>query len=172
VGLFSTPISYLSGSVLHAVSHNAAETIRELFRFLIKINQMYLDQPQVIRLQNDIIQFAPDDLDGEFDISVDASSGVGARDSKVQALTQYLREMWPFAASIGVAAPDQFVMAAQKLLKLMGIEDAEKYISMPQFNPMMTGVGGVPVGGFGGQQGAGPPLPSGPGGGPGAVGAV
>jgi hypothetical protein len=55
--------------------------------------------------------------------------------------------MWPFAAQIGVATPEQFVMASQKLLKLMGVEDAEKYISMPQ----MPAMGGMPFGVGGGQ---------------------
>jgi hypothetical protein len=155
------------------ITRNAAETsISELFRFLIRLNQMYLDAPQVIRLQNDILRFAPDDLDGDFDLSVDATSGIGARDTKVQVLTSYLREMWPAAAGIGIATPDQFVFAAQKLLKLMGIEDSDKYISMPRMDPMMM-MGGMPVG----QQGVGPGeiSPGGAAGGavpPGAGGAV
>jgi hypothetical protein len=150
------------------ITRNAAETsISDLFRFLIKVNQMYLDQPQVIRLQNDIIQFAPDDIQGDFDLSVDATSGIGARDSKVQVLTSYLREMWPFAAQIGAAGPEQFVFAAQKLLKLMGVEDADKYISMPQMNPMMM-MGGIPIG-PGGQQGAGVATVTAPGAGGGAL---
>jgi hypothetical protein len=156
------------------ITRNAAETsISELFRFLIKMNQMYLDAPQAIRLQNDVIQFAPDDLDGDFDLSVDATSGIGARDSKVQVLTAYLREMWPFAAQIGVGTLDQFVMASQKLLKLMGVEDADKYISMPPMNPMMMMQrGGMPVAGVG--AGAGGIAPTGAAGGtiPAGVGGV
>jgi hypothetical protein len=148
------------------ITRNAAETsISELFRFLIRLNQLYLDAPQVMRLQNDIIHFSPDDLDGDYDLSVDATSGIGARDTKVQVLTSYLREMWPAAVQIGAATADQFVLAAQKLLKLMGIEDADKYISMPQINPMMM-MGGMPVGG--GQ--AGEEAPPGAGGGTGALG--
>jgi hypothetical protein len=151
------------------IIRNFAETgMSELYRFLIKINQLYLDQPQVIRLQNDIIEFAPDDLEGDFDLSVDASSGIGARDAKVQALTSYLREMWPFAAQIGAATVDQFVMASQKLLRLMGIEDAEKYISMPMLMPGMPMTGGMGVGG----QGIGAPAPADAGGQPGVGGAV
>jgi hypothetical protein len=140
------------------IIRNFAETeISDLYRFLIKINQLYLDQNQVVRLQNDVIEFSPDDLEGDYDLSVDASSGVGARDARIAALTQYLRELWPFAAQIGAARTDQFVLAAQKLLRLMGIEDAEKYISMPMpMTPPMGGMGqagmmggGMPVGGAG-----------------------
>jgi hypothetical protein len=142
------------------IIRNFAETgISELFRFLIKLNQMYLDTQQVIRLQNDIIQFPPDDLEGDYDLSVDASSGIGARDSKVQVLTSYMREMWPAAMQIGAAGIEQFVTAGQKLLKLMGIEDADKYLFMPDpqqqmLMQLMAAMGGNPNGGAG--QGAQP----------------
>jgi hypothetical protein len=115
------------------IVRNFAETgIRELFRFLIQLNQRYLDQPQIVRLQGAVLEFAPDDLYGDFDLSVDASSGVGARDAKVQVLTTYMQQMLPYAVQMGVAGPEQFVMAGQKLLKLMGIEDADKYLMQPQ----------------------------------------
>jgi hypothetical protein len=136
------------------VIRNFAETgIRELFRFMIQINQLYLDQPQIVRLQGDILEFSPDDLNGDFDLSVDASSGVGARDAKVQVLTAYMQQMLPYAMQMGVAGPDQFVMAGQKLLRLMGIEDADKYLMMPQPSPIqqiqqMLG-GGIPNAGLG-----------------------
>jgi hypothetical protein len=154
------------------IIRNFAETgIRDLFRFLIQLNQRYLDQPQVIRLQGNIMEFMPDDLSGDFDLSVDASSGIGARDAKVNVLTAYMREMLPFAMQIGVAGPQQFVMAGQKLLKLMGIEDADKYLMLPQPQmmpgmmpgmPGIPGMGGMPDGGMG----AGAPVQTGPIGGP------
>lgn len=147
------------------IVRNFAETgIRDLFRFLIQLNQRYLDQEQIVRLQNEALEFSPDDLSGDFDLSVDASSGVGAIDAKVQVLTNYLREMFPAAVQFGAATPEQFVMAGRKLLQLMGIEDADKYLvqQMPQM------MGGMPIGGAGPE---GAPLPPVPGGGPGAGGA-
>jgi hypothetical protein len=131
------------------ISRNFAETgIAELYRFLIKLNQKYIDQAQIIRLQNEAIPFEPMDLEGEFDLVVDASSGVGAKQGKTQALMQYLQQMFPMAMQMGVAGPEQFVIAGSKLLKLAGIEDAEKYLLqpvMPQI-PMLMGPGapGVP----------------------------
>jgi hypothetical protein len=137
---------------------NFSETgIRDLFRFLIQINQRYLDQPQVVRLQNEVLEFAQDDISGDFDLSVDASAGVAARDSKVQVLTSYLKEMFPFALQLGIVGIQQFVMAGQKLLKLMGVEDADKYLPMPQPQPMM--MGGMPFGGLPGIPGQSPGVP-------------
>jgi hypothetical protein len=147
---------------LEEIIRNFAETgIRDLFRYLIQMNQRYLDQPQIVRLQGAALEFAPDDLYGDFDLSVDASSGIGARDAKVQVLTAYMQQMLPYAIQMGVAGPQQFVMAGQKLLKLMGIEDADKYLTMPPPpQPMMMLPGGGMPGGIGpGSAEAGAPVP-------------
>ncbi|MDR1649925.1 MAG: hypothetical protein LBR71_06650 [Synergistaceae bacterium] len=131
------------------IVRNFAETgIRDLFRFLVQLNQRYIDQPQIVRLQNDTLELTPDDLAGDYDLSVDASSGVGAREGKRQALTGYLTQMFGPASQMGAAGPQQFVLAGQKLLRLMGIEDAEKYLTMPQPQPMGPQSMGVqPMGG-------------------------
>ena len=139
------------------IVRNFAETgIRDLYRFLVQLNQRYLDQEQVVRLQNEALEITPDDMSGDFDLAIDASAGIAARESKVQALTGYMQQMLPYAMQIGVATPEQFVMAGQKLLKLMGIEDAEKYLVMPdpqqQMMQMMQQqmMGGGALGGVGG----------------------
>lgn len=150
------------------IIRNFAETgISELFRFLIQINQRYLDQEQVVRLQNETISFAPDDLAGDFDLSVDSTAGLGARELKAQALQSYLREMFGPAMQIGAAGPEQFVMAGQKLLRLMGIEDAERYLAMPQPQEMPGLPGGMEGMDGAGGPGAGTALPTVVDGGPG-----
>jgi hypothetical protein len=114
------------------ISRNFAETgISELYRFLIQLNQHYVDQEQIIRLHNEQILFTPDDLNGDYDLSVDSSSGTASKNEKMQALMAYMREMLPAAVQMGVAGPDQFVIAGLKLLKLGGIEDAEKFLIPP-----------------------------------------
>jgi hypothetical protein len=174
------------------ISRNFAETgIAELYRFLIKLNQYYMDQEQIIRLSNETITFSPDDIMGEYDLAIDASSGVASKQQKIDALMQYLREMYPFAMQIGVVGPEQFVIAGQKLLKLGGIEDAEKLLMVPdpmymqmmaqqmQQAQMISSGGAIPgvpnnnVNGFVG----GSPIPEGSergqgGGGPGGTGQV
>ena len=146
------------------IIRNFAETgIRELFRFLVQLNQRYLDEETVIRLQNETIELSPDDLGGDFDLSIDASAGVAAREGKVQALTIYMQQMLPYAVQMGIAGPEQFVMAGQKLLRLMGIEDAEKFLRLPEPDPMamlqqqMMGGAGVVDGGQAGEGAALPP---------------
>jgi hypothetical protein len=131
------------------VARNFAETgISELFRFLIKLNQQYIDQPQIVRLHNTMINFDPMDLDGEFDLTVDASGGAAVKQMKMEALTNYLTQMFQPAMMLGLAGPMQFLTAAMKLLKLAGIEDAEKYLMAPPPMPfplqMVPGASAVP----------------------------
>lgn len=168
----ATGISMIMGAAQQRqeeIVRNFAETgIRDLFRFLVQLNQMYMDQEQLVRLQNETLELSPVDMDGDYDLSIDASAGVAAKEGKVQALTGYMQQILPAAMQMGVATPAQFVMAGQKLLKLMGIEDAEKYLLMPdpqqqeqmqQQMLLQQMMGGGAVGaGFG--QDAGAPVPT------------
>jgi hypothetical protein len=119
------------------IARNFAETgIAELYRFLIKLNQHYMDQEQIVRLNNEQILFSPDDLQGEYDLAVDASSGIGSKNEKMEALAAYIKEGFPMAMQLGCAGPEQFILAATKLMKLAGIEDAEAFFIHP--DPMMA----------------------------------
>jgi hypothetical protein len=84
----------------------------------------------------------------------------------VQVLTRYLTELWPIAASpqVMAAGPEQFVMAGQKLLKLMGVEDADKYLRMPDPMQMLAMQMAAQGGMLNGGQPGGVPAPQGGGG--------
>lgn len=156
-----------------------AETgVGELMRFLVELNQRYIDQPQVIRLQNQALQVSPDDLSGVFDIDVNTEAGVGRRNKNIENLQFYLANIAPFALQIGAATPGEWAKAAQKLLMESGIRDPESYVRDPEvvkqefFQKMMmslvagggvgnAGDGAVPPGAGGG---AGAPMGGGPGG--------
>jgi hypothetical protein len=114
------------------IARNFAETgISELYRFLIKLNQHYMDQATVIRLQNEQMPVTPDDLQGEYDLAVDATSGLASKQSKMETLSTYLREGVQLGMQFGIVGPEQVILAAEKLMKLGGIEDAERYFIHP-----------------------------------------
>lgn len=110
-----------------------AETgVGEMMRFLVELNQRYIDQPQVIRLKNQALQVSPDDLAGTFDIDVNTEAGVGKKRQTVQNLQFYLANIAPFALQIGAATPGEWARAAQKLLTESGIRDPENYVRDPE----------------------------------------
>ena len=110
-----------------------AETgVSELNRFLIRLNQTYIDQAQVVRLLDRTLTVQPDDLDGNFDIVVNSDVGLGEKEQKVNSLTSYLREVYPFAMQLGVAGPADFSRAAIRLLELLGWKDARTFLRTPE----------------------------------------
>lgn len=162
-----------------------AETgVGELMRFLVELDQKYIDQAQVIRLGNEPLEISPDDLKGEFDIDVNTEAGVGKRKQTIQNLQFYLSALAPFGMQIGAATPGEWAKAAQKLLRESGIRDPESYVMDPEivkqqfFMNMMAAMAGQAMGGVGsgadvggdagalaGGSGEGPPVGGGAGGG-------
>ena len=110
-----------------------AETgIGEIMRFLIELNQRYIDQPQVIRLQNQMLQISPDDLQGEFDIDVNTEAGVGKKRQMINNMQLYLSAIAPTGLQIGAITPGEWAKAAQKLLTYSGVRDPESYVLDPE----------------------------------------
>ena len=101
-------------------------------RFLVELNQRYIDQPQVVRLKNQVLQVSPDDLAGTFDIDVNTEAGVGKKKQTVQNLQFYLSALAPAGMQIGAVTPGEWAKAAQKLLTESGIRDPESYVRDPE----------------------------------------
>lgn len=132
----ATGISLIMKSSAQRINHIVkifAETgVSELNRFLIRLNQTYIDQAQVVRLLDRTLTIQPDDLDGNFDIVVNSDVGLGEKEQKVNSLTSYLREVYPFAMQLGIAGPADFSRAAIRLLELLGWKDARTFLRTPE----------------------------------------
>jgi len=110
-----------------------AETgVGEMMRFLVELNQRYIDQAQVIRLENSPLQITPDDLKGEFDIDVNTEAGVGKKKQTIQNLQFYLTAIAPTGMQIGAVTPGEWAKAASKLLQESGIRDPQNYVLDPE----------------------------------------
>ena len=110
-----------------------AETgVGEVLRFLVELNQKYIDQPQVIRLKNQMLQVTPDDLKGEFDIDVNTEAGIGKRKQTIENLQYYLAVIAQTGMQIGAITPGEWAKAAQKLLLESGIRDPQSYVLDPE----------------------------------------
>lgn len=110
-----------------------AETgVSEALRFLVELNQKYIDQPTVIRLKNQMLQITPDDLKGEYDIDVNTEAGVGKKQQTIQNLQFYLSAIAPTGMKIGAITPGEWAKAAQKLLTESGIRNPQDYVLDPE----------------------------------------
>ena len=110
-----------------------AETgVGEMLRFLVELNQKYIDQPQVIRLKNTMLPVTPDDLKGEFDIDVNTEAGIGKKRQTIQNLQLFMTSIAPTGMQIGAVTPGEWAKAAQKLLQESGIRDPHNYVLDPE----------------------------------------
>lgn len=132
----ATGISLIMKSSAQRINHiikTICETgVADLYKFLIRLNQTYIDEAQVIRLLDKPLQIQPDDLEGNFDIVVNADVGLGEKEQATNVLTSYLREMFPFAMQLGIANPGDFSRAAVRLLELLGWKDARTFLRSPE----------------------------------------
>lgn len=132
----ATGISLIMKSSAQRINHiikTICETgVTDLYKFLIRLNQTYIDEAQVIRLLDKPLQIQPDDLEGNFDIVVNADVGLGEKEQTTNVLTSYLREMFPFAMQLGIANPGDFSRAAVRLLELLGWKDARTFLRSPE----------------------------------------
>ena len=110
-----------------------AETgVSEALRFMVELNQKYIDQSQVIRLKNQMLQISPDDLRGEFDIDVNTEAGVSRRSQTIENLQYYMTMIAPTGIQMGAVTPVEWSRAAQKLLQESGIRDPQSYVLSPE----------------------------------------
>ena len=110
-----------------------AETgVSEALRFLVELNQKYIDQPTVIRLKNQMLQVTPDDLKGEFDIDVNTEAGIGKRKQTIDNLQYYLTQIAPAGLQLQAITPGEWAKAAQRLLQESGIRDPQSYVLDPE----------------------------------------
>jgi len=66
-----------SSQRLELIARMFAETgISELFRFMVSLNQKFVDQNTVVRLTNKQLRVSPDDLNGNFDLIVNAGISI------------------------------------------------------------------------------------------------
>lgn len=109
-----------------------AETgVGEMMRFLVELNQRYIDQPTVIRLKNEPLMISPDDLRGVFDIDVNTEAGVGKKKQTIQNMQFFLSAIAPVGMQIGAVTPGEWARAAQRLLTESGERAPEQYVLDP-----------------------------------------
>jgi hypothetical protein len=138
-------------SIIHESSNQRLELVARIlletgltpfFRFLITLNQRFIDQPQVIRLANEPLMVRGDDLQGNFDLEINASLGVGSKTTEMQNM-QMLLSMYPQLAQAGIVQPQNVYNAVRKLLEIMGYKNTGEFISPPPPPAMPGGIPGA-----------------------------
>ena len=117
-----------------------------MYRFLIGLNQRFIDEDTVVRLTNNTLQITPDDLTGEFDILVGGSLGINNKEQKM-ATNQQLDAIVTKLAQAGLAGPQEIYNTAKRELTELDIHNIDDYVRDPSKQPQMGGQNGAGLGG-------------------------
>ena len=101
-----------------------------LFRFLIELNQKFIDQETVIRLTNEQLTIRPDDLNGDFDLVTNGGMGASSKETEM-AQAQNLGALIEKLIPTGITGTQQIYNASKKILESMSIKNVDDYLVPP-----------------------------------------
>ena len=105
--------------------------IKPLYQQLLKLDHQFIDQTIVIRVFNQPLEISPDDLAGEFDVTVDVGGATGKDETRAQQmlmLIQYASNLM----KLGVMRPENIYQVCQQLMQVWGWKDYDRYLTNPQ----------------------------------------
>lgn len=108
-----------------------AETgIKPAFQKILMLNQQFMDQTVVIRVFNKPLEISPDDLIGDFDVSVDVGGATSKNETRVQQMMMLIQSS-SLMMSTGVMRPQNIYEICKKIMEIWEWKDYEKFLSNP-----------------------------------------
>ena len=122
-----------SSQRLELVARMFAETgLYELFRFMVSLNQKFIDQATVIRLTNKEMHITPEDLDGSFDLIVNAGISIATKESTIMATQTLLTAiMQANAGGYMISTPENIYNLFKKWIESIGFKNYGDFITDP-----------------------------------------
>ena len=132
----ATGISAIMGASnqrLELIARMFSETgIRDLYRFLISLNQKFIDQDMVIRVTDKEMTIAPDDLAGEIDLVVNAGTGIATKEQNMMYIQTFMTSLLQLTGSgIPVATPTNIYNLMKRWITESGLKNFGDYITDP-----------------------------------------
>lgn len=126
-----TKIMAASAQRIELIARVMAETgIKPLYQKLLMLNQQFIDQTVVIRVFNQPVEISPDDLIGDFDVSVDVGGATNKDEVRSQQMLMLIQNAGNLTA-MGVMRPENIYETCKQLLKTWGWKDHDRYFSDP-----------------------------------------
>lgn len=118
-----------ANSQVQAIVLNFAESLKETYRFLVYQNQRFMDNVQVIRLLNDVIEINPQDIkDIDFDLNISQSLSSGHEDTRRRVLNNALAMMIEIGEPRNLTDNKRIRNLMAKILEESGLKDTENYL--------------------------------------------
>ncbi|MDE7169586.1 MAG: hypothetical protein K2N67_05255 [Mucispirillum sp.] len=114
---------------VQAIALNLAESLKNTYRFIVYQNQRFIDERQVIRLLNEVIEVNPEDIrDVDFDLKVSASFGNGTAETRRRALNSALTMMLEVGEPRMLTDRVKIRNLIAKILEESGLKDTDNYL--------------------------------------------
>lgn len=104
--------------------------IRPMFQKILMLNQQFMDQTIVIRVFNKPLEISPDDLIGDFDVTVDVGGATSKNETRVQQMMMLIQSS-SLMMSTGVMRPQNLYEIGKKIMEIWEWKDYDKYLSDP-----------------------------------------
>ena len=138
----ATGISQIMGASqqrMELIARMFAETgVRELFQAFVDMNLDFFDREQAIKVGKEWATINPQDIDGQFDVTIEVGVGTGSQEIKINQLTNMLQMSAPLLEQ-GVVSPEDMQALLKEIYLLMGHKNTEKFVgggNKQQINPM------------------------------------
>lgn len=126
-----TQIMNASNQRLELIARIFAETgVKQLFRHMIKMNQMYITEETFIRVTDKRKPIFPEDLEGTIDITVNVGVVAGSKQQQAQAM-QLLLGMYPQLVTAGIADVSHVSYAFGRLVESLGYKNVSDFVFTP-----------------------------------------
>ena len=126
-----TQIMNASNQRLELIARIFAETgIKQLFRHMIKMNQMFITEETFIRITDQRKPIFPEDLEGTIDITVNVGVVAGSKQQQAQAM-QLLLGMYPQLVMAGIADVSHVSYAFGRLVEALGYKNVSDFVFTP-----------------------------------------
>lgn len=126
-----TQIMNASNQRLELIARMFAETgVKQLFRHMVKMNQMFITEETFIRVTDQRKPIMPDDLEGTIDITVNVGVAAGTKQQQFSNL-QLLYQMYPQVIKAGIADVSHAAFAFDRLIEIMGYKNVSDFAYTP-----------------------------------------
>lgn len=103
-----------------------------IYRFIILLNQKYLEDEQMVRLTNKNVNIRRDALNIDYDLIINVGQGAGTKEAQIQYLMLVLNQIYPQLSNIGIVNAKSWYNLVVKLLEALGLRDVTQYLMDPE----------------------------------------
>lgn len=123
-----TQIMNASSQRLELIARIFAETgVKQLFRHMIKMNQMFITNKVFLRVTDKPKPITPEDLEGTIDITVNVGVVAGTHTQQLQNM-QLLWQIYPQLLQLGLCDASQVAYACGRAIEAMGYKNVSDFI--------------------------------------------